>query len=284
MWPSPMARKNDQSFTEHLTHLQKGGLYLQDLGYFAISSFQAMATAGAYFISRYLSQTKVYDLKGQELDLVKELNGAGIFFTKRVKMGKENSLEVRLVAHRLPKEEVEKRLRKIHKEAQKKGRTPKRETLELAQWSICVTNIPEEMLRDQEIYLVYSLRWQIELFFKLCKSQAGIEKTRGKKSDRILCELYAKLTCVVLLLYCCFPERWQKTQEISFYKAYQHLRQNSLEFFKALTSSYRLFHFFKEFWEDLKLFALKEKPRKKRQATYQKMMNSSGQEILTCIS
>jgi hypothetical protein len=274
------ACKNDQSFTEHLTHLQKGGLYLQDLGYFSMPSFQAIVTAGAYFISRYLSQTKVYDLKNQELDLLKEMDGVGIFFTKKIKMGKENPLEVRLVAHRLPEVEIEKRLRKIHKEAHKKGRMPKKETLELAKWSICVTNIPEEMLQDQEIYLIYSLRWQIELFFKLCKSKAGIEKSRGKKTDRILCELYAKLICVVLLLYCCFPERWQSTQEISFYKAYQHLSQSSSEFFRALTSPYRLFNFFKEFWEELKLFALKEKPRKKRKSTYQKMMSATGQEIL----
>jgi hypothetical protein len=275
------ARKNDQSFTGHLTCLQERGLYLQDLGYFAIDSFHAIAAAGAYFISRYLSQTKVYDLENREFDLLEALSQTGIFFTRQVKMGKEKPIAVRLIAHRLPEAEIEKRLRKIHKEAQKKGRTPKKETLELAKWSICVTNLPEDLLKDEEIHLVYSLRWQIELFFKLCKSQAGIEDVRGKKSDRIFCELYAKLICVVILLYCCFPERWQKNQEISFYKAYQHLRQNSSDFFRALTSPYRLFNFFKEFWEDLKLFALKEKPRKKRKATYQKIMNTTHQETLT---
>jgi Transposase DDE domain len=274
------ARQNDQSFTEHLSHLQKGGLYLQDLGYFSIDSFHAIEAAEAYFISRYLSQTKIYDEQNQELDILKELSRAGLFFSKKIKMGKQNPVAVRLVGHRLPDAEVEKRLRKIYKEAKKKGRTPKYETLELAKWSICVTNVPSEMLKDSEIYLVYSLRWQIELFFKLCKSEAGLDKIKGKKPERILCEIYAKLICVVILLYSCFPERWQQNQELSFFKAYKHLRSSFADFFRALSSPYRLFKFFKEFFEDLRLFALKEKPRKKRKATYQKMMNATGQEIL----
>jgi hypothetical protein len=274
------ARKNDHSFTGHLTCLQERALYLQDLGYFAIDSFHAIAEAGAYFVSRYLSPTKIYDLEDQEWNLLEALNGAGLFFSKQIKMGRKKPITVRLIARRLPESEVEKRLRKINKEAQKRGYTPTKEALALAKWSICVTNVPEGLLKDEEIYLIYSLRWQIELFFKLSKSQAGIEKMRGRKADRIFCELYAKLTCVVMLLYCCFPERWQINQEISFYKAYQHLRQNSCDFFRALTSPYRLLNFFKEFWEDLKLFALKEKPRRKRKATYQKIMDLTHQVAL----
>lgn len=128
--------------------------------------------------------------------------------------------------------------------------------------------------------MVYSLRWQIELFFKLCKSEAGIDKISGKKPDRILCEIYAKLICIVTLLYLCFPMRWHENQELSFYKAYKELKLRAGDFFKALKSLYRLIEFIKTFFSDLKDFALKDKYRRKRRLAYQKLMDTTGQEVL----
>lgn len=274
------ARRNDQSFKEHLNKIEKGALYLQDLGYFNTESLDRIKKTDAYFISRYLSQTKVFDQDNQQIDLLKELYKAGNFFAKEVLLGQQHKVKVRLIAYLLPDEEIEKRLRKLNKEAQKKGRTPTQETLELARWSIFVTNVSETILNDKQVYLVYILRWQIELFFKLCKSQAGIDKINGKNQYRVLCEIYAKLICIVTFLYLCFPVRWQENQELSFYRAYKQLRQRCSDFFTALKSPYRLLKFLKGFLEDLKNFSLKEKPRKKRRATYQKLMDITGQEIL----
>src|ERR1700722_11837782 len=166
------ARKNDQSFKDHLNKIEKGALYLQDLGYFNTESFDKIQKAGAYFISRYLSQTKVFNQDKQQIDLLKELYKAGSFFANEVLLGQKNKVKVRLIAYLLPEEEIEKRLRKLNKEAQKKGRNPTKETLELARWSIFITNISEEIVDNKQVYLVYILRWQVELFFKLCKSQA----------------------------------------------------------------------------------------------------------------
>ncbi len=275
------ARKNDQSFNSHLTNLQKGGLYLQDLGYFSIDSLRTIDAAGAYFVTRYLSQTNVYDNKSEVIALHKKLRKAGSSLVKKVYLGRgKEKLAVRLIAHRLPDTEAEKHIKKIKKCAKKKGYKAKKETLELAKWSICITNIPETLVKDEEVYLVYSLRWQVELFFKLCKSLAGIDKIQGKTVNRILCELYAKLIGVMLLLYCCSLERWQENQEISFYKAYKYLRDFFADFFKALSSAYRLLKVLKEFLVELKEFGLKEKPRKKRKSTYQKMMAARAQEVL----
>src|SRR5262249_32936894 len=36
-------------------------------------------------------------------------------------------------------------------------------------------------------------RWQIELLFKRWKSHGGLEASRGKRAERVLCEVYAKL-------------------------------------------------------------------------------------------
>ena len=44
-----------------------------------------------------------------------------------------------------------------------------------------ITNVNAE-----HIYTLYAFRWQIELFFKLSKSAAGIEKISGKKESSII--------------------------------------------------------------------------------------------------
>ena len=274
-------RKNDQSFNDHLNQIEKNDLYLQDLGYFKLKSFGTILNKGAYFISRYLNPTAIFDEENVQINLIEALRQEGRFLSKKVWLnrGKEK-IEVRLIATRLPDEEIEKRIRKLRRSAQKHGRIPTKETLELAEWSIYITNVPENMLNDEQIHIVYSLRWQIELLFKLCKSEAGIAKVSGKTLNRVLCEIYAKLICVVLLLYFCAPLRWKANQEISFKKAYKELKLRGSDFFKVLKSPYRLLEFIKLLFDDLLDFGYKDKHRKKRRLSYQKLMDSIGQEIL----
>lgn len=273
-------RRSDQGFNGHLDHIEKGALYLQDLGYFKLKFFEIVRDKEAYFISRYSYPTTMLNEKIEPLDLMNELRKAGSHFAKEVWLGKKEKIAVRLIASRLSDKEVEKRIRKIMKKAEKRGKKPTQETLELAKWSIYITNVPENILNDEQVHLVYSLRWQIELLFKLCKSEAGVDKVSGKKSDRILCEIYAKLICVVTLLYFCFPIKWQEIQELSLYKAYKAFKLRAADFFRALRSSYRLKEFIMAFLSDLKDFSLKDNYRKKRRLTYQKLMDSTGQECL----
>lgn len=272
--------KNDQSFDSHLSQIEKGSLHLQDLGYFKLKAFTEIQSKDAYYISRYLYPTKILNEVNEPVKLLEELEKSEIFFSKTVFLGKKGQVAARLIAFQLPDKEIEKRIRKMKRSMQKHGRTPTKESLELAKWSIYITNVPKTLLNDEQIYLVYSLRWQIELFFKLCKSEAGIAKVSGKKANRILCEIYAKLVCIVTLLYFCFPLRWQANQEISFQKAYRILKLRATDFFNALKSPYRFMEFIKSFFDDLKNFAFKDKYRKKRRLAYQKMMDSTGQEFL----
>lgn len=272
-------RTSDQGFKEYWNWIEEGALYLQDLGYFAVEFFEQAQEKKAYFISRYLNPTTLLDEDGKPLNLLSELRNSGSLFEKRVRLGKKGSVEVRLIAFRLPDEEAEKRIRKLKEKAQKKGRNPSQETLELNQWSIYITNVSENWLSADQVYLVYTLRWQIELFFKVCKGEAGIDKIRSKKTDRVMCEIYAKLICVVTLMYLCFPVRWCKTQELSLHKAYKAFRLRASDFFKALKSFYRFSLFLKAFLSDLNDFSLKDKCRRKGRLTHQKIMDSAGQEV-----
>lgn len=270
--------RSDQGFDSHLDVITKGALYLQDLGYFKLRSFKKIIDNGAYFISRYLYPTSVLNEDGVAINLSWELKKAGGFFDKEVWLGIRDKVKVRLIANRLPEEAVAKRICKIKRDARRQGKTPSKEVLEYAKWSIYVMNVTKDMLSDKQIYLVYSLRWQIELFFKLCKSQAGIDKISGKKADRVLCEIYAKLICVGSLLYICSPIKWQGSCELSFYKAYSALRLMAMEFFLALRSCYRLTIFIKNLLSDLKDFALKDRCRVKRRLTYQEILDATKLE------
>jgi hypothetical protein len=272
--------RSDQGFNGHLDRIEKGALYLQDLGYFKLKFFATVREKEAYFISRHSYQTNILNDAGEMIDLLKELQQSESFFIKKVFLGNQEKIAIRLIAYRLPDNEVEKRIRKLRRSMQKQGKIPTQETLEFAKWSIYITNIHENMLNDEQVYLVYSLRWQIELLFKLCKSGAGIDKVSGKKSDRVLSELYAKLICIVMLLYFCFPVRWQDNQELSLCKAYKAFKLRAGDFFISLKSPYRLVKFIKAFFSDLKDFAFKDKYRKKRRLSYQKIMDTTGQEVL----
>src|SRR5207248_10252903 len=42
------------------------------------------------------------------------------------------------------------------------------------------------------------VRWQVELLFKLWKSQGRIDESRSGKPERVLCEIYAKLLAMVV--------------------------------------------------------------------------------------
>ena len=272
--------RSDQGYAGHLGKIEKGALHLQDLGYFKLKSFIAMHKKGAYFISRYFSATKIFNKKGEQIDLSKELRDNGAVFEKQVWLGQEERMEVRLIACCLSNEDAEKRIRKTKRAIQRTGRQLTKGAFRFAQWSIYITNVPKNKLCTDQIHLVYTLRWQIELFFKLCKSGVGIAKIRGRKINRILCEIYAKLICVVLLLYLCFPLRWQKACELSFLKAYKELTQRAGDFFRAMKSIYRLVRFMEIFFSDLKDFAYKDKCRIKGRLAYQKLMDAADQRVL----
>ena len=56
----------DQSYKNHLTQISANDLFIFDLGYFSPSSFQQIDHSNAYFISRYKSDTNIYDIDTYE--------------------------------------------------------------------------------------------------------------------------------------------------------------------------------------------------------------------------
>jgi hypothetical protein len=115
-----------------------------------------------------------------------------------VTLGSSGRVSCRLLAVRVAQEVADDRRRRLHTEAQRKGQAVSRARLRSADWTIYVTNTPLGLLSLEEAFVLARARWQIEMLFKLWKSQGQVDTWRSGKNWRILCEVYAKLLAMVI--------------------------------------------------------------------------------------
>lgn len=54
------------------------------------------------------------------------------------------------------------------------------------------------MLNAVDVDVIYSLRWQIELIFKLWKSHLSLDDWHTDHPWRLMCEVYAKLLAILI--------------------------------------------------------------------------------------
>lgn len=250
--------QNDQGFDNYFRTIENNALYLMDLGYFKLSSFKTISEGGAFFVSRYRIKTALFHLDNRPIDLLKTLTNAGPVFSQQVLLGAKDKIPLRLVATRLTPELTQQRRKKLTEGLRRRGMKPSKEALALQEWSIYITNTRSSQIADESLHQVYTLRWQIELFFKLSKSLMQINRFSTQQSARILTEIYGKFITMILFFFLCNPFRTHNEKQISFYKACLLFRDKAALFARALTSLYRLKQFIHEFIEDIALFALKE--------------------------
>jgi hypothetical protein len=253
---------NDQSFTQYFQVIQKGALYLIDLGYFKLTTFANLIKEGAFFVSRLLTGTQLFTLEGEPLDLLATLSSSGPLFSQKVLMGSRAKIPVRLVAQRLSEEIANKRRQKLKKGHKRRGITPSKGSLALQSWSIYITNTNEEQIEALKVHQIYALRWQIELIFKLSKSLMQIDVIRTTKPSRVLIETYAKFMTMMIFFFICEPARYQEGKELSWFKACKLLINRITDVGKALKSTYRLNRFIESFYGALQRFAVKDIKKK----------------------
>jgi hypothetical protein len=155
-------RRPDQTYVP-TPHALPGSLRISDLGYFNVEVFAQIDHDKAFFLSRLNTQTSLFDPDtGEAIDLLAWLQSTEANrFERRVLLGAESRLPVRLFVTRLPQEVADERRRK--------GRTLSPRHLALLNWSLYITNAPPELLHLEEAVRLYRVRWQIELIFKVWK-------------------------------------------------------------------------------------------------------------------
>jgi len=242
----PFIKQDLANAVETIGDIAPGVLIIRDLGYISVKSIRGIKEKGAYFVSRLINGADAYKLKGGVF--VKINFNVVARYLKRYNLKSlemdvyltEKKEPVRMVVEYMPEDLVQKRIAKAEKQAQKKGRQLSQEYKAKAQLNIFITNVGQDVLSMEQVHQVYTIRWQVELIFKIWKSIGDIHKVKKMKVARFECCLMAKLLWIVLN----WQIVWQLNMQIhscsgkllSFYKAYKSLKEKITEFRMALAA------------------------------------------------
>jgi hypothetical protein len=193
-------KQADVTAAQEAPRLPEGALRLKDLGYFDTQLLAADTAAGVWWINRLPSNVSIR--VGDEPSVrplaawLKEQTADTLEVA--VHVGTEYPVACRLLVTRCPEEVRQKRLRQLEKRARKKGRAVSDRQRVLCAWTVLITNLSAEQLTLEEAWVLYRTRWQIELLFKLWKSQGRLAQALGHRDERVLCEVLAKLVAVLV--------------------------------------------------------------------------------------
>jgi len=159
------------------------------------------------FLCRLQARRQVFQFRNGKLV---ELDFSGIVqsmekyqvdkIEEKVFLDKQMTLEVRLFIYLLPLDVYRERIRKANLNAKKKGHQLSREFKARARLNLFITSASEEVLDIETAWKAYTLRWQIELGFKVWKSLWKIDKVKKVKKERLECYIWSKLFIIVLSL------------------------------------------------------------------------------------
>ncbi len=233
-------RTNDRKAAREHKPLARNSLHIADLGYWKLDDLEEKSLTGVYWLSRPQVQTALYDVCGQRWSLVDFMQRqTEQVVDAQILLGARHQIPARLLAVRVPQEVADQRRYQLKKQAKRKGETVSQARLILAAWTILVTNVPATKLSGKEAFVLARLRWQIELIFKLWKTQGQVDKSRSNKPWRILCELYAKLIAMIVQHWTFLIGSWSFPDR-SLVKAAKTVRQHALSLAIALPDVSRL--------------------------------------------
>ena len=223
-------RASDQRLGVQQAPLPKGSLRLADLGFYDLGVLGSLSAAEVYWLSKLEPTALISDATHSNCPLLAFVTSLGDLaqWEGQVWVGRGRRLRARLMVKRVPQEVADQRRRRIRKSARDKGHNPSAVALALAAWRILITNIPAEMVSLEEALIVVKVRWQIELLFKLWKSQGRVDRWRTEKAARIMCEVYAKLLALVLQQWVLAVSCWMYPDR-SLVKAAQVVRDHAVE-------------------------------------------------------
>lgn len=199
-------RKADQNMGQQfLAGHKPGALWLFDLGFFCAPFLAQIAKMGSFYLCRLAASQLNFFCRNaagalEPFDLDRFLRRAPRqLFEIEVIFGPKQEVLARLIIAPVPAAVAAERRRRARLAASKQGRTPTQRSLNRCSWTLLLTNAKPEQLPTSTALEVYGVRWQVELAFKLFKSDAKLETSLGSEQHRVECEFYAKL--ITLLFF-----------------------------------------------------------------------------------
>ena len=226
-------REAERSGPAITTPLPVGSLFHGDMGYFTLSEMRQRGKQGQYWLTQAKATLTLIDQRGQCWDLLSFLRAQkSEVVDVELFVGKRERLPVRLIAVRVSPEEAKRRRERANerithppkgcqaplpgkckpkeqRQGKRKGKKVSAARLRLADWTIVLTNVPQEQLSVPEALVLLRCRWQIELLWKLWKQYGKVDTWRSYKPERILTEIYAKLLGLVITHWQLLIGCWQ---------------------------------------------------------------------------
>lgn len=265
-------RSPDQKNRVLASLLGKGMMYLFDLGYFQQELLQAITTAEAFFVTRCQSQVGLYDPHTQaRVRLSTVLSGLDqrvMTYTATYQLGNRVRTPVRIVARRLDQQQADKRRQRARKKARKAGQRCSEAYLTQLGWDVLVTNL-DATWTVEDVFILYRIRWQIEIIFKVWKSQLGVAALGNWRAERVMCQFYAHLIGIFL----CHASVALVPEVTSFPRAVQVIQHHVSRLIAVIRRHWSgIQRWARELWLALTRFAQQDK-RKQTPTTLQVLIN-----------
>jgi hypothetical protein len=212
--------------------LPAGSLRLADVGYFKVKVFEALSAGGVFWVSRVPARVGIW-VGDQVQHLATWLQQAETAcFDQAVELTAQR-LPCRLIALRVPPAVAEARRQRVLKEAQDRKTRLQPETLALCDWTLVMTNLDAALWTVPEVLCLLRLRWQIELLFKLWKTDLSLDDWRSQQPYQILTEVYAKLLLALIQHWLLVSTCWEEVHR-SWVKASRLFRKQAFHLLSAL--------------------------------------------------
>jgi Transposase DDE domain len=221
--------------TEYMPSYQTNDLIVNDLAYWNYKAFKSYDKIGAYFVSRLKTDASLFDLKTNESIVLADVLPKGdsmISFDCSLAHPQthKGGIPVRVCIEKVPQSVREQRLEKLQKKAKSQNWNLSELRIELCGYNLYVTNASQKQLPSSLIRLVYGIRWQIELIFKIWKSIFEIDQVKPMSIFRFECMLYGRLILILISnqLQALFKSKIESIDdfELSEIKAASSLKKN----------------------------------------------------------
>lgn len=281
--------KNDAEYLKTMKKdKERKDLKLADLGYFKVEYLKRIAKSGSSFISKVKSNTSLYIknpnperykvgsikksseyIKIDILELAKPLAEGETIELKDIYIGSKKELKSRLIVTKLTEENKIKREITHQENVKKKRGTLNQNRIDFNSINAYITNVSSETLDSTQVHDLYTLRWQIEIIFKVWKSIFKISNVKKVKMERFKCFLYGRLIALVLSSSIVFTAKniimEEDDKEISEIKSFgalaQYLPKLAHEIFKGELCIIRIL---KRIIANFKMLGIKSRKKHKK--------------------
>jgi hypothetical protein len=186
------ARTSDGTPWKRLGGWVRGRLLLFDLGYYDFHFFARIHDNGGYFVSRVKTNANPLIVanhrpcRGQSVPVVGQTLQEVLPLLQRDILDVEVEVEVKQRVYRGKRRTVKRRLRLVGMRRPEGG------------YFLYFTNLSPEKLPAEDVCVLYSLRWQIELFFKCLKAHLRLDEIPSGKREVMEVLVWAALLASVV--------------------------------------------------------------------------------------